>query len=294
MSPIALCILFALASTTLANLGLGVQKAGVPWMDGGLAGLREGANRRYFAIWVGGILMSIAFIPTQGLALHYGPASVVGALGAFGLIPLYLFAGLVLKEKVTTPHWLALIFIGAGVAYIGYRSSHTAAATETLHMHGLLTGAAVAIAIPLVGLALATWKLPGLAGIAIGLLAGTPAGLALIIMKVGTILDNAWVGVGAAYIGALTVNFLLIQWAYRRATAVQVVPSNNSAAILVPVMLAPVAFAEPITSWLVTGTLSILLGVACLAWGEYTLARHSSGHGDRSDLVTHDELGSGA
>ena len=112
------CILLALAATSLDNLGQGLQKAGSEWMPGGRHGLRERTNQRRLAVWLAGILLCAAAPVTLAMALVAGPSSLVAALGAFGLVPLYLFAHCVLKEPITKAHLVALATLVAGALLV--------------------------------------------------------------------------------------------------------------------------------------------------------------------------------
>lgn len=263
MDPMIACVLLALAATSLDNLGLGVQKAGSSWM--------EDRNPVRFAVWVAGILMCIAAPVTLGLSLTFGPASVVSALGAFGLVPLYLFAGLVLRENVTRYHYQALVFILLGVGWIGAFTTQAAPVAERLNPTGLAVAAGLAVLVPAVWSVVAVRVGSLQAGLALGCLSGALGGLNLLILKVGALLQSWWT-TGGGWILVSILAFLALQVAYRHGAAVQIVPSNTATAVLVPVAAAPIAFGEPLTVPLLVGIAFILVGIRLIGRGEEVAA----------------------
>ncbi|MGE0490628.1 MAG: hypothetical protein AB7S38_15595 [Vulcanimicrobiota bacterium] len=271
MDAIWICVILALVQTSLSNLGLGVQKAGVAWMEGG-PWSRPRLSK--LGLWVFGILMCIAGIVAQGVALNYGPASLVAVLGAFGLVPLYLFCRLVLKEPLAPAHIGSLVAIMAGVGYIGYYSEQ-AQDPSTFHPAAMLIGALCALLIPALAALWARQTGSPFQALALGCLAGSSNGLALLMLKVGAVKD-AWLAIGALWLGASALGFVVIQWAYQQGDAVQVVPSNTALAIVVPVLIAPWAFDEQVSGWLLGGLLLILGGIVLLGFGEKAVARRPS------------------
>ena len=115
-------LLFALLSASLDNLGQGLQKGGAVWFESGPKGLLKGQAVGSFLVWVLGILMCIAAPFVLASSLSRGPATFAAALGVFGLVPLYLYASLVLRETVTRWHVAALVLILGGTTWIGWRS----------------------------------------------------------------------------------------------------------------------------------------------------------------------------
>ncbi len=267
VEPIVLCILLALLQTSLQNLGLGVQKAGVGWMQ---ASQWDRARIRLLVIWVGGILLCISGIVSQAFALEHGPASLVAVLGPFGLIPLYLFCRVVLHEPLTKAHWAALAIIMTGTAYVGY-TSHQGPSEETLSLVALTLGAVVALAVPGLFVMWAFHSQSPFLALGLGSLAGTCNGLALLILNCHDHQSaSSWV-VGAFWLLASAAGFAAIQWAYHHGDAVQVVPSNVAMTVVVPVLIAPFAFSDTISLALVAGMLTVLTGLVLLGLGERSI-----------------------
>ena len=61
---------------------------------------------------------------------------------------------------------------------------------------------------------------------------------------------------------------MVLQFAYTKSTALQVVPSNTAVAVLFPMLVSPVLFAEPLPTWLLLGSVPSFLAIGLLAYGE--------------------------
>lgn len=264
-------IFYALLATSLSNLGMGFQKAGIDWMK----------ERRLwqFAIWVLGIVMCVVAPFCLHAATQRVDTATVAALGAFGLLPLYLFSRFALKEPMSWAHYLALTAVMAGVVLVGLGQEHGLPEAQSINVSGLAWGCGLCLAVPLIGAVVVGSRHRLLLGLALGCLAGVFAGFALIAIKVGEVLNNGWVS-GVGWIAVSILNFVILQVAYQKGTAVQVVPANTALALLVPILVAPGAFGEPITATIVGGTLAIMLGVAFLGKGESLVACQDSPQGD--------------
>ena len=248
-------------------MGQGLQKGGSKWFEEGPKGLLKGQGWPHFLVWVSGILMCIAAPFVLALSLTRGPATFAAALGVFGLVPLYLYATLVLKEAATKWHWTALALILAGTTWIGWKSSNFQFPESQFQPErlGIILGLSLGIS--------ALWSVWALLknspylGFALGTLSGIIGGLNLLVIKWGALL-KAWWATGAVWVGLAIVAFVVLQLAYTRSNALQVVPSNTAVAVLFPMLASPVLFAEPLPWWLALGSLPSFLAIGCLAYGE--------------------------
>lgn len=268
MNTTALFLIYALLAASLDNLGQGLQKGGSGWFETGPKGLLAGKGWVGFVTWVGGIVMCIAAPVVLAYSLKLGPASVAAALGVFGLVPLYLYAALVLREAVTAWHWAALALILSGTVFIGWQSAHLVFPDSQFDPDKL--GRILGVSLGCTGL-WCVWSLmrksPYL-GFAFGTLSGIIGGLNLLVLKWGALV-KAWWATGAVWVGLAIVAFFVLQVAYTRSTAIQVVPSNTAVAVLFPMLVSPALFNEPLPTWLLLGTVPSFLAVALLARGEY-------------------------
>ncbi|MFA5506599.1 MAG: hypothetical protein WC314_08250 [Vulcanimicrobiota bacterium] len=260
-------LIFALLAASLDNLGQGLQKGGSLWFESGPGGLLKGQGWGSFLVWVGGILMCIAAPFVLASSLSRGPASFAAALGVFGLVPLYLYASLVLKEAITPWHWAALALILSGTTWIGWCS--LALAFEESEFQPERLGVILGLSLGLSGLwcAWSVWRKSPYLGFAFGTLSGVIGGLNLLVLKWGALL-KAWWATGAVWILLAIVAFVVLQYAYTKSTALQVVPSNTAVAVLFPMLVSPILFSEPLPWWLVAGSVPSFVAIGLLAYGE--------------------------
>ncbi len=273
MTQTALFLFYSLLTAALDNLGNGLQKGGSRWFESGPKGLLKGRGWGGFATWVGGILMCIAAPFVLALALTRGPATIAAALGVFGLVPLYLYASLVLKERITRYHAAALLLILTGTMFLAVKSLSLQLPETQFASDRLLIILAASLGSTGLWSVLAVRGGSPYAGFALGTLSGIIGGLNLLNLKVGALL-HAWWAVGGLWVGLSTINFFILQLAYVKSTALQVVPSNTAVAVLFPMLVAPILFGEAMPWWLIVGVIPSFGAIALLAVGEREALSH--------------------
>jgi len=267
MSTTFFFLLFALLAASLDNLGQGLQKGGSVWFDTGLKGLLNRTGWGAFLVWVLGILMCIAAPFVLAQSLTRGPASFAAALGVFGLVPLYLYASFVLDETITRWHAWALVLILGGTTWIGWKSMALVFSESEFRPERLALILGLSLGISGVWCVWSVWKKSPYLGFAFGTLSGVIGGLNLLVIKWGALV-KAWWATGVVWVLLAIVAFLVLQVAYTRSTALQVVPSNTAVAVLFPMLVSPVLFSEPLPGWLVVGSVPSFVAIALLAYGE--------------------------
>jgi len=267
MTNTALFLFYALLCASLDNLGQGLQKGGSVWFDQGPKGLIQGRGWRAFSIWVAGILMCIAAPFVLAKSLSLGPATLAAALGVFGLVPLYLYASLVLGEKITKWHVWALLLILAGTTWIGWRSSGLTFPESEFQPQRLGLILALSLGFSCTWCVWALVRSSPYLGFAFGTLSGIIGGLNLLVLKWGALVKSWW-ATGVVWVGLAALAFFVLQVAYSKSTALQVVPSNTAVAVLFPMLVSPVLFSEPLPWWLIAGAVPSFIAIALLARGE--------------------------
>lgn len=267
MTQTTLFLIFALLAAALDNLGQGFQKGGSRWFETGPRGLLKGQGLGGFALWVLGILMCIAAPFVLASSLSRGPATLAAALGVFGLVPLYLYAGLVLGETITKAHRSALFLIMIGTLWIGWKSVGLELPESQFQAERLGLILALSLGGSTLWSVLAVWRKSPFLGFALGTLSGIIGGLNLLVLKWGALL-KAWWATGLVWIALSTAAFFVLQLAYARSTALQVVPSNTAVAVLFPMVVSPIIFAEPMPGWLIAGVIPSFGAIYLLAYGE--------------------------
>lgn len=267
MNQTFLFLTFALLAAALDNLGQGFQKGGTRWFETGPKGLLAGKGLKPFAVWVIGIVMCIAAPFVLALSLTRGPATLAAALGVFGLVPLYLYAGFVLGETITKAHRSALFLIMIGTSWIGWRSVSLEFQDSQFQPERLGIILAISLGGSVIWSLIAVLRRSPFQGFALGTLTGIIGGLNLLVIKWGALL-KAWWATGAVWIALSTAAFFVLQLAYARSTALQVVPSNTAVAVLFPMVVSPIIFAEPMPGWLIAGVIPSFGAIFLLAYGE--------------------------
>lgn len=272
MGTTLLFLILALAAASLDNLGQGFQKGGSAWMEHGPKGLLKGKAWLNFGQWVLGIIMCIAAPFVLAHSLSMGPATFAAALGVFGLVPLYLYAHFVLGEEITKWHSMALLLVVTGTCFIGWKSTSLVLPESKFDPERM--GLILLCSLGATGI-LCVWtfatRSPYL-GFAFGALSGVIGGMNLMVLKWGA-LAKAWWTTSALWIILAILAFVVLQVAYRYSTALQVVPSNTSVAVLFPMLVSPVLFAEPLPAGLIIGSIPSFLAIGLLAQGERETAK---------------------
>ena len=267
MTGKALFLFYAILSASLDNLGNGLQKGGSAWLEAGPKSLLKRQGWPPFLTWVLGILMCIAAPFVLALALARGQATIAAAVGVFGLVPLYLYASLALKERITKYHAAALVLIVSGTLFLAWRTLSLELPPARFSSDRLLAILLVSFGAGILWSAIALWRKSPYVGFALGMLTGLVGGLNLLVLKLGAIFNAPW-ATGGMWVFLSTINFFILQLAYVKSTALQVVPSNTTVAVLFPMLVAPIIFSEPMPLWLILGTLPSLAAIALLGLGE--------------------------
>ena len=272
MNNTVLFLFFAILTASLDNLGNGLQKGGSRWFESGPKGLLKGQGWAAFATWVCGILMCVAAPFVLGFALTRGPATIAAALGVSGLVPLYLYASFVLGERVTRYHAAALLLIVGGTLFLAQKSLALDLPASRFSSELLLNILAASFGSAILCSGIALKRNSPYLGFALGVLTGLVGGLNLLVLKLGAIF-SAWWATAGLWVALSTANFFILQLAFVKSTALQVVPSNTAVAVLFPMLVAPLIFAEPMPGWLILGSIPSFLAIGLLALGERQTAR---------------------
>ena len=262
-------ILVGSLALTCMNVGKGIQKLKVQVLTHGRA-MTAPPHRRDFLIWLSGILLTASSSILLSLALWIAQkTSVVSSMAGIGLVALIVFAHFVLHERIGAVEIGGSALVIAGTAVLGALGGGERAA-QVYHPEGFYRALAAFILVfgVLTTYTVVTRKLHGLI---FGGLAGTLAGLALILANV------ALARAGNSFIGQLaTVHVYLAmaigaaamaitQYAFLHGRAVEVVPSFNSFYILAPACMETFTFQTHLPPLQIAGMAVIVAGVIVLS-----------------------------
>lgn len=263
-----LFLFYALLAASLDDLGQGFQKAGIGWLEGGgPRALCRGEGWPQFRRWAFGLSMCIASPFVLLLALSEGPVNLTAALGIFGLVPLYLYVGWVLGEKITGEHRLALLLVLASNLWIGWQSLRYELPVSQFRPETLGWVLSIGLGGSLLWSSLAFWRRSRYLGFALGTLCGVLGGMNLLVLKWGALFE-AWWTTGAVWGLFAALNFAALQLAHLRSNVLQVLPTNSAVAFLFPMAASPFLFSEPFPGWLAVGLLLACAATVLLTLGE--------------------------
>ncbi|MBI3927650.1 MAG: DMT family transporter [Armatimonadetes bacterium] len=269
MSPTLACVLLALTSSTLGNVGMAAQKRGIGWL---VEGLRDRRGRRHFVVWVVGTAMMMAAVFFQAVALYFGPAMIVAGVAGFGLVPMAIFSHAILKDPIRgKERWgLALVLVGVGA--VGALASPYASSVPGHFLPMALIWSLAASLVVAGGAIIVLQRTGRVEGLAVVLasLGGALTGFGLIAQRAAA-LSGEMLRYWSLWFAVSVVAFLLAQAAHQRGRAVQIVPVYTAAVIVFPVILAHLVFGEPLCFTLIAALGLVLAGVVTVCSEEAEL-----------------------
>lgn len=264
MGKMTLAIILAFLGYSFLNVGQAGQKIGLD--------TRKESALKGWGIWglsttATGLSFFLIFA-----ALILGSITISGAMAGTGLVSLSLFSYFVLKEKMKARTIIAILAIVAAAAVIGIFDESGKTELRKFWLYMLLGGGTV-------GYLIAILLVPtgSLRGVIIGGLAGFIGAYSQIFQRYGTdtiSLEDGFVPliknvisnpVTAIWIGLLLLSMLVLQFSYRHAEIIRIVPIFTVNAIVVPVLGAVIVFGESLTipQWIAVTVMissSVVLG----------------------------------
>lgn len=289
-----LAIPFALLSNFLVMLGYTLQKKAAERLPR-IEDHKLLTNLRNFftsPLWLLGTLSAVLSFPTTFLAYSLGNISLVNSLAGSGLIFLALLSWIINKEQLSINELFSYCIIGVGVIISGYYSSFTVTQEDfdvlwnlTVTIRGLVFFV-IFIAIISGGIiVLNMQKLQQKDGLILAFVGGIAMALAIICLKGASmvlshfhfthLLDyRPWVFFVVYATGALS-GTILLQMAYQRERALQVVPIYHNLVHVIPIIYGGVVLFE----WAYLSTISkvlLIIGIFIVSFGISSLAFTSS------------------
>ncbi|MHA1685149.1 MAG: DMT family transporter [Candidatus Heimdallarchaeaceae archaeon] len=289
--PISLLsIPFALASNLLVMLGYTLQKNAaekLPRIET-QSFWRNLKNFFRSPVWLLGTFLAIFSFPTTFLAYSLGNISLVNSLSGTGLIFLAVFSWRINKEAISTKEAISYLIIAIGVSISGYYSSFTVTQEDfdvlwdlSTAFRGLLFLLFFIIVIVVGTFLLNLRKFKSKDGFILAFVGGVSMALAIICLKGASMVFAAFhISHLSDYrvllffliycIGALA-GTILIQMAYQRERALQVVPVYHNLVHVIPILYGGLILYE----WSPLSTLQqalLALGVFIVAAGIGSLA----------------------
>jgi uncharacterized membrane protein len=274
-----LSLIAAFSGYSIHSIALAGQKIGLA---------TAGKHRvRGLAIWILSTLSMPAAVSLVLYAVSIGNASLVGAMSGSGLASLAVFSHLFMRERITRRELVGVSSIVAAAILIGSLRIKTAVGEPSLTALYIYLPA---ICVTYLLLWLLLQKLKRIIGIVIAGLAGalggfvplfqkvsasptglsqpllhftfgTETGFTSLLHKGANLLSNPW---ALAWILISLVSMVVMQFAYRRGKAIQLIPAFAANTIAIPVVGGVLAFSERLHPFQWIGVILIFAGVLLL------------------------------
>lgn len=237
-------LLFGCVSWVLLDVGIAVQKGGLS------TNKRKVMNRGL--IWALGVIMTGISILFSYFAVDLSDSSVFASLAGIGLVGLVVYSFFVLKEKLNRSMVIGILLIGIGTALFSFFAMEMAISSDLMRLTVFV------VIVTLISMVVTF--------ISLGIVAGILSGLGIILQKYVTE-ANSLANQSLFFVswGILTgISFLVMQFALVKGEAVNVVPSYNSAKVILPQIATMFLFANTINPIQLVGLGLILVGIVLL------------------------------
>ncbi len=114
-------ILLALTGSTIASVGMVLQKKGIPWIGSNKKDKQD--KRKHFWIWLTGIFLAyiVAAVPNS-IAAQTLPPHIITSMAGWDIVLIVFLSGLILKEQVFKTDYLYSMVIVGMTLFIAFRS----------------------------------------------------------------------------------------------------------------------------------------------------------------------------
>ncbi len=241
MNTSILAAMLAVIGYSCLNVGQAGQKIGLS--------MKEKQPLRGWLAWVFATTATAVSFVLVFIAISIGSLAVVGAMAGTGLVSLTVFSGLVLKERIRLITVVAIIVVVCAAAVIALFDQEQDSSLSVGWLYVILGGGVTAYC---AGILLA----PSARGVFIGGFSGFLGAYSQLFQRLST--DDVDLTSGALdfiatvatnpitliWVGLSFASMVVVQFAYRHATAIRIVPVFTANFILIPVIGAVVVFGE--------------------------------------------------
>lgn len=236
-------ILLAFAGYSMLNIGQAGQKIGLS--------MRHRRRVAGWLLWTGATAATSLSVLLVLSAISIGSVALVGAMSGTGLAALAVFSHFVMGERLTWREVAAIAAIIAGAVAMGLTAPEETRIVRTAWLYSLL-GAGVVIYV--VGWLIARGK-PAV-GVVIGGLSGFLGAYSQLFQKFSSTRTTIADGIGLfleslitnpvtlIWVGLSVASMLVIQFAYRHADAIRIIPAFTTNFIVIPAVGGVIVFGE--------------------------------------------------
>lgn len=277
-------VLLAFGGYSILNIAQAVQKIG---LQARAAAIEE--NRRPVfgnAMWFGALIASAASFVLVFAAIATGRVAVVGAMAGTGLASLALFSRIVMREHLGSARLIAISAIIGGAALVALAPAGSAAAASSTVREPLLWAVPLG-AVILGGTGIAIISANQMRGLAIAGLSGFLGAWSQLVQKRATmngissdlsarVVEMVAHPITLAWVGLSFASLVIIQFSYRHAQAIRIIPVYTALFIVTPVVGGLIVFGERLSPLQWIGVAVIAGGAARLTTAHAPMANATS------------------
>jgi len=241
-------------------IGKGIQKYAIE-------GIKEenSIKNKNSGIWAIGTILTGLYMFIQWAALFFAPINIIAPLEGIGLIFLLLFSHYILKEQITQIEIGGIFFIIGGTILVTMFNINGGSLNMShFDLFFFFWFSITILVIEVILILISKLNDYKLAGIIIGLTAGTTNALQTVSKRITTIPEMTIYFTIATFIFA-PLTLLITQFAFTKAKASQVVPYFMSVSIILASLIGVLALSGKINWIQVIGIVLIVIGVIIIS-----------------------------
>ena len=241
-------------------IGKGIQKYAIE-------GIKEenSIKNKNSGIWAIGTILTGLYMFIQWVALFFAPINIIAPLEGIGLTFLLLFSHYILKEQITQIEIGGIFFIIGGTVLVTmFNINGGSLSMSHFNLFFFFWFSITILVIEAILILISKLNSYKLAGIIIGLTAGTTNALQTVSKRITTISEMTLYFTIATFIFA-PLTLLITQYAFTKAKANQVVPYFMSASIVLASLIGVLTLSGRINWIQVIGIVLIVIGIILIS-----------------------------
>ncbi|MHA1266266.1 MAG: DMT family transporter [Candidatus Helarchaeota archaeon] len=257
---ISLGILLAVIAYTCLYLGKGIQKFAIVGYTQKDA--PKGEKGKHVGIWIGGLILTGAFMFIHLFALRYAPISVIAPFEGLGLLILCIFSYFILREPIDQMKAIGIIAIITGLTLTAVFTPDPNIIPAEFDLMLFIMFLIIIMSIFVILGFYSRRKNYMAAGVIFGSFAGAFMCFQTLTKRI-TWLPGFWYFIFIMF-GFSIATLIMTNFGFLKADAVIVVPSFSAMSIILPTLLAIFLFNEPAIAFQWIGIIIIVLGIIFL------------------------------
>lgn len=226
----------------------------------------KSVKSKHTGYFIFGTILTSTYVFIQWAALIFVTVNLIAPLEGLGLILLVIFSYFVLKEEILKIQIYGIILILIGTVFITAFNFNTVNIQYAdFNQASFLTFTITVVIVELLAILVSIFNHYKLAGLILGITAGTFMALQTVTKRI-TAIPDPMLALIFTFIsfGVTALTFLFTQFAFVKAKANIVVPCFTSASIIIAILIGVMALSEEIILIQIFGIVMMIIGVVLL------------------------------